>query len=245
MTKGTAFRFVGRPSAAQRWDIRFRVAASLVTTTTILAAPTGALVGLTLVVVVLLASARSTLAEVGRAVGGWLAVLGFFGVVGVVWEPTLAQALLLGTQLVRLVLLFLVGHFLLVAATPAAVTEGLRWYLGWLGPRRAWAGANMASWALASVPQVLDRAKVLGDAAVLRGLTPRRHPVRMAKVLTLGLLVDALGRSLTLAWALEARGFGLAVPPVTLRSRPQDWAALAGVIAACALSWVFGGILGA
>jgi len=244
MTPVGLFRFVPRPSAAQRWDIRFRVAAALTTTTAILGAPTPALAGLSVVVGLLLASARSRVSEVARAVGGLLGFLAVFWVIGFALEPTAARALVLALQFARLVLLFLVGHFLLVAATPADVAEAVRWYLGWLGQRRAWVGANMASWALASVPQVLDRGRILGDAAVLRGLVPARHPVRMAKVLTLGLLVDALGRSLTLAAALEARGFGLTVPPVTLKSRARDWAALGAVVSGCALSWAFGGILG-
>lgn len=237
------FRFDGRDSPARRWDIRYRVAASMAVTTTLLAGPPGVVVPGALVVFGLLAAARcrpgEALAVVTR-LGIWLGVWA-----GLSWafDPTLARAAEVGLQAARLVLVLLVGHVLFLAATPGDVTEGLRWFLGWLGPRGAWAAASMAGWALGSVPQALEQAQGLGEAAALRGLSARRHPVRAVKLVTLGLLVRTLGRSVDLASALEARGFGNAVPEPTLKSRPRDAGALVAVVLGCVLSWLIGGIL--
>jgi energy-coupling factor transporter transmembrane protein EcfT len=240
---GRAFRFDGRPSAARSWDIRFRVAATAVLSGCVLAAPTPSLVALAALVLVLLALASSTAGEAARVVRGFSGFLVFFVGLGLLFEPTLAQAAFLGTQAARLTLLLLLGHFLFLAATPSDVTEGMRWYLGFLGKRRAWAAASMAGWALGSVPLVLDQAAGLLDAAALRGLTPRRHPLRTLKLLTLGLLVRTVGRSFDLASALEARGFGREVPPLRLRARVRDAAAFGAVVASAAASWAVGSIL--
>jgi len=171
----------------------------------------------------------------------------FFVGLGVVFEPTWAQAGFLGVQATRLTLLLLLGHFLFVTATPSDVTEGIRWYLGWLGPRRAWAAASMAAWALASVPLVLDQADSLRDAAALRGLSGRRHPLVLVKILTLALLVRTIGRSTDLVAALEARSFGHHIPASGLRSRWGDWGALALASLWVAASWALvpSGIVGA
>jgi energy-coupling factor transporter transmembrane protein EcfT len=238
------FRFEGRASPARSWDIRFRVAATTLVSAGVLASPTAALVPLAFGVGALLALAGSTVWETARVVRGFAGFLGFFVVLGVAFDPTWAQAGFLATQAVRLTLLLLLGHFLFLAATPGDVTEGIRWYLGWLGPRRAWAASSMAGWALASVPLVLDQAATLLDAAALRGLTARRHPLKAMKLLTLALLVRTVTRSTDLASALEARGFGLAVPPPLLKSGVRDFAGLAAVAAGVAASWAFGSILG-
>ena len=99
----------------------------------------------------------------------------------------------------------------------------------------------MASWALASVPLVLDQAATLSDAALLRGHSARRHPFQALKLLTLALLVRTFERSTDLTSALQARGFGVSVPPPTLKSAPRDALAFAAVVAWCALSWLAGG----
>ena len=237
------FRFDGRPSPARSWDIRFRVAATAVVSASILASPSPSLVPLGACVLGLLAMARSTAPEVVKVIRGFFGFLVFFVGLGVLFEPTWAQAGFLGVQALRLTLLLLLGHFLFVTATPLDVTEGIRWYLGWLGPRRAWAAANMAAWALSSVPLVLEQAATLLDAAALRGLSPRRHPLATVKLLTLALLVRTVGRSTDMAASLEARGFGLAIPPPTLKSRPQDALFLASLVLWCAASLYVGGIL--
>lgn len=241
-----AFRFDGRPSPARSWDIRFRVAAVTLASASVLAAPPAALGPLTVFLVTLLTLARSTPGEILRVVRSFSGFLVFFVGLGVLFEPTWTQAAFLGLQALRLTLLLLLGHFLYLTATPSDVTEGIRWYLGWLGQRRAWGAASMAAWALASVPQVLEQASSLADAAALRGLTARRHPLRMMNLLTLGLLVRTIGRSSDLASALEARGFGQAVPPSNLKAQGRDgWALVAtGLWLAASWSLVPGGILG-
>ena len=241
--RGLSFRFDGRPSPARSWDIRCRVAATALVSAGLLGAPAASLGPLGLGVLSLLVLARSTAGEIGRVVWGFSGFLVFFVGLGVAFEPTWAQAEFLGVQALRLTLLLLLGHFLFLAATPLDVTEGIRWYLGWLGRRRAWAAASMAGWALASVPLVLDQAATLLDAAALRGLTARRHPLRTMRLLTLGLLVRTVNRSTDLASALEARGFGNAVPPGTLRARPRDFVGMLAVTAGVAASWVFGDIV--
>jgi len=240
---GLAFRFAGRSSPLARWDIRFRVAATALVSASVLGAPVPALVPLTLLTMGLLAAARCTPGEVGRVVGSFAAFFMFFLGLGLAFEPTWDQAAFLGVQAARLVVLLLLGHGLFLAATPTEVTEGIRWYLGWWGPRRAWAAASMASWALASVPQTLDQASTLLEAAALRGLTVRRHPLRALNLLTLGLLVRTVDRAADLTAALEARSFGAAIPPSDLRARAIDGWAFAGVVLWCALSWAGGSIL--
>lgn len=242
-----AFRFDGRPSLARSWDIRFRVASVGLLSAALLGAPTLALVPLGLLVGGLLVLARSRPVESLRVVAGFAPFLLFFVGLGVVFEPTWFQAAFLATQATRLTLLLLLGHFLFVTATPADVTEGIRWYLGWLGARRAWAAASMAAWALASVPLVLDQAASLLDAAALRGLSARKHPLVMVKILTLALLVRTIGRSTDLAAALEARSFGQHIPAMGLRSTWRDWGALTVVAGWVAASWlvVSGGIVSA
>jgi energy-coupling factor transporter transmembrane protein EcfT len=226
------FAFGGRPSPARGWDIRFRVAAVVALGLGTLNAGPAGLGLLTGVLALLLALARTRWGEVVRILGGFLPFLLFFFVLGWAFEPTAAQAAFLGLQSWRLALLLVSGHFLFLTATPGDVTEGLRWYLGWLGSRRAWAAASMASWALASVPEVLDQAAGLGEAAALRGLEARRRPVRTLGLLTLGLLVRTFSRSSDLADALAARGFGDAVPPLALRARWSDAAGLGAVVLA-------------
>jgi len=238
-----SFHFDGRPSPVRRWDVRFRVAATALLSAAVLAAPAAALVVLALEVAVLLHLAGSTAREALRVVAGFAGFLVFFFGLGLAFEPTAAHAAFLGWQALRLTLLLLLGHVLLLAATPSDVTEGIRWYLGWLGPRRAWAASSMAGWALASVPGILDQAAGLADAASLRGLAPRRHPLRAMRLLTLALLVRTVGRSTDLAQALEARGFGVAVPPPSLRSGWGDWVALAGVVSPAVVAWLVGAIV--
>lgn len=236
--------FDGRPSAVRSWDIRFRVAGILALSLGIAGTPAWGLVFQVPLVLGFLGLAGARPGEILRVVRGFAPFLAFFFAVGWVFEPTGAQALFLGWQSLRLTLLLLAGHGLFLSATPADVTEGLRWYLGWLGPRRAWAAASMAGWALASVPSVLDQASGLGEAAALRGLEPRRHPLRTLRALTLGLLVRTFERSADLAAALEARGFGLEVPPPVLKSRPRDALGLAAAVLGVAGTWAFGAILG-
>jgi len=238
------FRFDGRASAARAWDIRFRVAAVGVLGSALLAAPSGALVPLAAAVFALLALARATAGETVRVARGFVGFMAFFFAVGLLFEPTWEQASLLGIQSARLLLLLLTGQFLFLAATPADVTEGIRWYLGWLGRRRAWAAASMASWALASVPRILDQADQLLDAAALRGLKPARHPVRTLKLLTLGLLIRVFERSGDLAAALEARNFGAAVPVSSLQARWRDFAGFTALCLWCVGAWVVCGTLG-
>jgi len=238
-----SFRFTGRPSAVSRWDIRYRIASTALLSGCLLAAPAPALGPMAAGVFLLLALAGSTAREVLRVIRGFSGFLVFFVGLGVVFEPTEAQALFLLLQALRLTLLLLLGHLLFLAATPSDVTEGIRWCLGWLGRRRAWNAASMAGWALASVPMVLDQAATLNEAAVLRGHSARRHPLQALKLVTLGLLVRTVERSADLAQALEARGFGTAVPALSLRSRPRDTGAFAAVVAWCALSVAFGVIL--
>lgn len=247
VTRTLAFRFDGRPSLARSWDIRFRVAAVALTSAAVLGAPPWALLPLGILVVALLGSARASLAEGGSVVRGFLPFLLFFWGLGLAFEPTWPQAAFLALQGLRLTFLLLLGHFLYVTATPTDVTEGIRWYLGWLGARRAWAAASMAGWALASVPLVLDQARTLLDAAALRGLRLRRHPLRVVHLLTLALLVRTIGRSTDLAAALEARGFGQGVPDSPLRSRWTDAGAFVGASVWVCASWTLvpGGILGA
>lgn len=240
---GLAFRFDARPSPARNWDIRFRVAAVAGAGALVLAAPAPSLVPLAVGTGVLLALARSTAGEVVRVVVGFGGFLVFFFGLGLAFEPTWTQAGFLGLQAGRLILLLLLGHFLFLAATPSDVTRGIRWYLGWLGPERAWAAASMAGWALASVPQALDHAAGLLDAAALRGLTLRRHPLRTLNLLTLGLLVRTVERASDLTAALEARGFGTAVPELGLKARLADAAALAAAGLWGAASWAAGSIL--
>jgi len=241
--RGPAFRFDGRPSPARAWDIRFRVAATALVSAGLLAAPATSLGPLGLGVLVLLALARSGVGEAALVVRGFSPFLFFFFFLGLAFEPTVAQAGFLGIQALRLILVLLLGHFLFLTATPGDVTEGIRWYLGWLGPRRAWAAASMAGWAMASVPLVLDQAATLLDAAALRGLTARRHPVRTVRLLTLGLLIRTVNRSTDLAAALEARGFGRSVPAPDLKARPRDLGWFATAAAGVAASWAFGAIL--
>jgi len=235
---GVVFRFEGRPSPVNRWDIRCRLAATAVLGACLVAGPPGALVVLGLLVVVLLALARATGRETLAVLGGFLGFLLFFLAVGLAFEPTWDQAAFLGIQALRLGLLLLVGHALFLAATPADVTDGIRWTLGWLGRRRAWMASSMAGWALASVPLVLDQAVQLGDAARLRGQTAR-HPVRGMKLITLGLLVRTVEKTTDLTAALEARGFGSSVPELHLRARPRDLVVLGFAVAACAAAWAF------
>jgi energy-coupling factor transporter transmembrane protein EcfT len=232
------FRFDGRPSPARSWDIRFRVAAVGALSTCVLAAPSWTLLPLGAATLVLLALARTSAGEVAAVVRGFIGFLVFFLAVGVAFEPTWTQTGFLAIQAARLLLLLLTGHFLFTAATPSDVTEGIRWYLGWLGRRRAWAAASMAGWALASVPLILDQAGQVLDAAALRGFRPSRHPLRAVGLLTLGLLIRVFERSAQLAASLEARNFGAAVPPSALRARWTDFAALFGLAAWCAASWL-------
>ena len=220
------FAFAGRRSPARRWDIRFRVAATVAFSVGTLACAPGGLAVLGLTLAVLLGLARAKVGELARVVAGFLPFLGFFFLLGWAFEPTAAGAAFLGIQSARLTLLLLSGQFLFLTATPGDVTEGLRWYLGWLGPRRALGAASMASWALASVPGFLDQATGLGEASALRGLDPRRRPLRAVGVLALGLLVRTFSRSTDLTDALVARGFGDEVPPLELRARWTDFAGL-------------------
>jgi energy-coupling factor transporter transmembrane protein EcfT len=210
----------------------------------VLAAPIPALVPLVVCVAGLLILARATLGEIGKVIRGFSGFLFFFGGLGVVFEPTWAQAAFLAIQALRLTLLLLLGHLLFLAATPSDVTEGIQWSLGWLGRRKAWAAANMAGWALASVPLVLDQAATLNEASALRGHSARRHPLGALKLITLALLVRTVERSTDLAEALEARGFGVSVPGSKLASRLRDALAFGGVAAWCAASWAFGVIVG-
>lgn len=251
VTGTRTFRFDGRPSPARGWDIRFRVAAVAAASAALLGAPAAALAPLGAGVLVLLGLSRARVAETVRVVGAFLPFVAFFLGLGLAFEPTVSQAVFLSLQALRLTLLLLLGHFLFVTATPSDVTEGIRWYLGWLGRRRAWAAASMAGWALASVPLVLDQARTLLDAAALRGLRFRRHPLRVVQLLTLALLVRTVGRSTDLAAALEARGFGQGVPEPLLRAKAADAAGLAAALAWIAASWalaswtvVSSGILG-
>jgi biotin transport system permease protein len=242
-----AFRFDGRRSPLRAWDIRFRVAAVALLSAAILASPPWSLAPLAVIVLGLLALARSTPAEIVRVVRGFAGFLLFFLGLGALFEPTWDHVAFLALQSARLVLLLLLGHGLFLAATPTDVLEGIRWYLGWLGRRRAWAAASMASWALASVPLILDQASSLLDAAALRGLSPARHPLKLVKLLTLALLLRTISRANDLASALEARGFGRTVPPSELKARPRDALALAAVALAAAASWLLvpGGIFAA
>jgi energy-coupling factor transporter transmembrane protein EcfT len=224
------FAFAGRPSPARGWDIRFRVAALVLYSAAVLACGPLGLVLLGLTLAVLLGLARATVGELAKVVGGFLPFLLFFFFLSWMFEPTAAQAAFLGLQSVRLTLLLLSGQFLFLTATPSDLTEGLRWYLGWLGRQRAWAAASMASWALASVPTVLDHAAGLREASSLRGLEPRRRPLRTVGILTLGLLVRTFSRSTNLTEALVARGFGDCIPPPELRARWTDAAALAAIV---------------
>jgi len=240
---GLTFRFDGRPSPAREWDIRCRIASTILLSTALLSAPAPSLAPLGTGVFVLLTLARSTPRETGRVLRGFSGFLVFFVAWGVLFEPTWAQAAFLTVQALRLALLLFLGHFLFLAATPSDVTEGIRWCLGWLGRRRAWAAACMAGWALASVPLVLDQAATLNQAAVLRGHSAGRHPIQALRLLTVGLLVRTVERSTELTAALEARGFGTSVPASKLRFRPRDGAALAAVALWCAASWAFGVIV--
>lgn len=237
------FRFDGRDSVLRRWDIRYRIAATALLSLCLVAAPPAATIPLGAAVLVLLALAGSTVAETWGVVRGFLGFLVFFVGLGVAFEPAWPQAAFLGIQALRLTLLLLLGHVLFLTATPSDVTEGIRWSLGWLGRRRAWAAASMAGWALGSVPLILDQADSLKEAAVLRGHSAARHPVQALKLVTLGLLIRAVERSTDLASALEARGFGLSVPASALRSRPRDAAIFAAVSAWCAASWAIGAIV--
>jgi len=238
-----SFRFGGRPSPARLWDIRFRVAATAVISACLLAVPPLSLLPLGFAVLTLLALARSRVTEVLQVVWGFTGFLVFFVGLGVLFEPTWVQAAFLAVQALRLVLLLLLGHFLFLTATPSDVTEAIRWYLGWLGPSRAWSAASMAGWALNSVPLILDQAASLLDAAALRGLTVRRHPLRTLNLLTLALLIRTVERSTDLAASLEVRGFGQSVPPFRLAAQGKDWAALGLLILWCAGSWAIGAIL--
>jgi len=154
---GLSFRFDGRESPVRRWDIRFRVAAAAGFSAFAAAGPEPGLPLLAAEVAVGLGLAGCRWSEGLRVVRGFLPFLVFFYALGLAFEPTVAQAAFLGWQSLRLTLLLLGGHLLLLAATPGDVAEGLRWYLGWLGRRRAWAAAGMAGWALASVPLALDQ----------------------------------------------------------------------------------------
>ena len=237
------FQFSGRSSPLRAWDIRFRLGATLLVSTSLLAAPPAALGPLGAGVLLLLKLAGSTLKETARVVWGFAGFVIFFVGLGLLFEPTWTQAEFLGIQAARLTLLLLVGHVLFLAATPADVTEGIRWCLTGLGRRRAWGAANMASWALASVPLILDQASTLTEAALLRGHSARRHPLRAVKLLTLALLIRTVGRSTDLTDALQARSFGLSVPQSNLKAGLKDGLAFGGAAAWCAASWAFGSIV--
>lgn len=237
---GLTFRFDGRSSAVREWDIRFRVAGLAVVGIGILSATPGALFILGIGVVTLLRKAKARWSEIGRVAQGLAGFLALFWILNWFFEPTIDQAIFLFVQSVRLLLLFLTGHVLLLAATPHDVVDGIRWYFGFLGKRRAWAWASMASWALASIPQVLDQARELLEAARLRGLSLARHPGRVLRLVTLSLVTKALERADHLADAMEARNWGVSIPDARHRARASDVVALVGVLGWVALALVFG-----
>jgi energy-coupling factor transporter transmembrane protein EcfT len=146
----------------------------------------------------------------------------FFVGTGFLLTPTLEHLAFLGLQSARFLLLFLASHVLLVTATPFTVTAAIQWFLCFLGRRRAYFAASMASWALGSVPRLLDQAQTLTEAAALRGVTVSRHPLRWTRLVTLGLLAKTLETAAVTAQALEARCFGAQIPPHGLRARAFD-----------------------
>jgi energy-coupling factor transporter transmembrane protein EcfT len=220
-------------SPASRWDIRGRVTALGVFSVAVLAVPAWNLLPLALLLVALLVWTRMPLASLGRLVAQFGLFLAFFFGVGLLLVPTASQAELLGVQSARLLMLLLASQFLMLTATPDTVTAGIQWFLRPLGTRRAYLGASMASWALASVPRVLDDGSTLVAAARLRGLEVRKRPLAWMQLVTLGLLVRVVERSAAMAQALEARSFGLAVPPHGLKATIFDVGLTAAVCAWC------------
>ena len=217
---GLALVYQGN-NRATFWDIRWRLVSLTVYAVAVLSVESLRLVPLTLVVVVLLPWAGQKWRDIGVLLRGLLALFGFFLGVGLLLTPTWAHAQLLLVQSVRLLLLFLASHFLMVTATPDTVVRGLQWFLSPLGARRAYLGASMASWALASVPKILAHAQGLREAAVLRGLTGKQ-PLVWMRLLSIGLLIRVIETSAVVAEALEMRGFGSQTPPHGLLASTKD-----------------------
>jgi len=232
---GLALVFQGN-NRATVWDIRWRLVSLTVYAVAVLGVDAVRLAPLSLVLVLLLPWAGQGWRELGVLFRPLLAFFGFFLGVGLLLTPTWAHAQLLLVQSARLMLLFLASHFLMVTATPDTVVRGLQWFLSPLGARRAYFGASMASWALASVPRILGHAHGLREAAVLRGLTGKK-PLVWMHLLSMGLLIRVIETSAVMAEALEVRGFATQIPPHGLRASRKD--ALLGLLLLgwCAL-WV-------
>lgn len=237
MAERLIFRFSDRPSPAAALDVRFRVAAVALISPLLIFAPVFSLVGLTLGVAGLLTLARTRWHEVWALTKGFGGFLLFFLAVGLLFLPTWENAAFLLVQSARLFVLLLTSQFLLLTLTAFELTAALQWFFSWLGRRRAWYLASMASWAVTSIPQVMDQAAVLREAASLRGLELKRHPLVWLKLLTLALMVRVVEKSAEMSWALEARCFGQAVPGIDLKAQLKDWGFLAVWTAWCGLAW--------
>jgi len=240
VTGRVAFRFTARDSPAASWDIRFRVVSMMAFCVAALSAEPLSLAPLLAGLIFLLVLAKTTAKEILSLLKFYAAFFVLLVGLGTVFQPGVANFLFLCCQGLRIFILILSGHFLTSTATPLDVTAGIQWLLGFLGKRRAYYAASMTSWALASVPRILDQAQTIREAALLRGVDPRRRPVVFLRLLSLSLLVRAVESSAEMSWALEARLFGQTIPDHGLRSRASDFLAAGAWLGWCALSFAVG-----
>ncbi len=119
-------------------------------------------------------------------------------------QQVLLQA---GLQTLRVALLFEAGHLLTLTTSPGQIAQTVRQLARPWGRTKALQIAALVSLTISTVPGILDRAAVVKDAALLRGVKPRPSLI-LVRLWTIVLLRILLTRGAETAQALELRGWG-------------------------------------
>ncbi|OQX29931.1 MAG: hypothetical protein B0D92_01085 [Spirochaeta sp. LUC14_002_19_P3] len=128
-----------------------------------------------------------------------------------------------GLRALRLLAVLLAGQLLASTTDPVELAEALKRLLFFLPP--AWRGLLAASIGLTVtfIPQVLDEAAAVSDAALSRGLAERRSIFRRVLILARPLAENTLRRAELIADAMLSRSFTPQPTPLQLPMHGRDW----------------------
>ena len=112
-----------------------------------------------------------------------------------------------GLQISRIALLLEAGHLLTTTTSPGQIAEVVRGLFRPWGRLRALQSAALVSLTIKAIPEILDRASQVKNAALLRGMKPTPSFI-LIKLWTIVLLRVLLTRGAETAQALELRGWG-------------------------------------